>query len=381
MAQSSKKPRPKPSQKFSKNKKERVKESRVTKPAKRTTTRVTTPSKHGMRTRAKTTEVSDEQQLASTTRNRGNPTSVDHAYYTSLSQELRKTPKIPKSAKKSRRQGPVETPKTPPNPSKRKSDGKRLEAASVWDLLDTDRSFWDPIKETSSSQASPSRTTSGDDIKTIMNRLNRQVSHQFNNYKVEDYGYMSASSLDGLDSREENPTTVEQKDELLLALWPSIQHLAELTKCQPHRLNTSTCYLEQFRALLRELQDIWQIQGHRTPAPALFQLEAWKGGISNWRSSAYTNGDDRFPASIVEAQFQTWCAEMPSPPTPIIDPNMPDDLDPSDLEMQSLDPTPYFHSSRHLHVHHRRSPSSSPTPQRGPHHRRRRGAQPGGPPG
>ncbi len=245
-------------------------------------------------------------------------------------------------------------------------------AASVWDLLDTDRSFWDPIKETSSNQTSFGRTITGDDVKTIISRLNRQVSHQFNNYKVEGYGYMSASSFDGLDSREETPTTVEQKDELLLALWPSIQHLAELTKCQPHRLNSSTCYLEQFRALLRELQDIWQDQGHRTSAPALFQLEAWKGGISNWRSSAYTNGDERIPASIVEAQFQKWCAEMPSPPSPIIDPDMPDDVDPSDLEMQSLDPTPYFHSSRPLHAHHRRSPSTSPTPQRGPHHHRRR---------
>ncbi|KAL8918964.1 MAG: hypothetical protein Q9172_005187, partial [Xanthocarpia lactea] len=331
-----------------------------------------TPSKHGMKTRAKTTEVSDEQQLAFTTPNKGNRSSINNAYYTSLSQELRKTPKIPKSVTKSRRQGPVEPPKTPPNPSKRKSDGKRLEAASLWDLIDTDRSFWDPIKETSSNQASFGRTITGDDIKTIMSRINRQVSHQFNNSKVENYGNMSASSLEGLDSREENPTTVEQKDELLLALWPSIQHLAELTKCQPHRLNPSTCYLEQFRALLRELQDIWQVQGHRTSAPALFQLEAWKGGISNWRSSAYTNGDDSFPASIVEAHFETWCAEIPTPPTPIIDSNMPDDLDASDLEMQSPDPTPYFHSSRPLHVlHHRRSPSSSPTPQRGNHNRRR----------
>ncbi|KAL8812755.1 MAG: hypothetical protein Q9200_000795 [Gallowayella weberi] len=49
-------------------------------------------------------------------------------------------------------------------------------------------SFWGLIKESQSSQGSPSREYADDDISKIMKRLNNQIDHQMNN-KVEIYGY------------------------------------------------------------------------------------------------------------------------------------------------------------------------------------------------
>ncbi|KAL8771548.1 MAG: hypothetical protein Q9209_002990 [Squamulea sp. 1 TL-2023] len=352
MAKTLRKPRAKQAQRLKKENTEQVKESRVVKPAKKPTitTLSSTPSKHGMRTRARKIELSDEQQPASTPSNKSKILGDDDAYYTSLSQELKKTPKTSKSSKTSRGRNVAETPKTPPNPSN----------VIVWDLLDTERSFWDLIRETSSSQSSPGRSFADEDINIIMKRLNRQVAHRIDSYKVEDHGYLSSSSPGGHDPREQNPITEEEKEELQLALWPSLQHLAELTNCQPHHTDPSKCYLDQFRALFRELQDIWQVQGHNRSAPALFQLEAWKGGIVNWRSSHYTNGDERLSASVVVAHFENWRAEIPSP-SPIIDYSMPD-IDESDLEMQSINPRHYFHSSSPLYDR------SSPYPQKGHRH-------------
>ncbi|KAI4256081.1 MAG: hypothetical protein L6R42_006411 [Xanthoria sp. 1 TBL-2021] len=360
MAKSARKPKAKQVQRLKKENTERVKESRVTKPARKSPTRniLSTPSIHGMRTRAKLTMGGDEQTPSYTPANRKKPSVIDEAYYTSLSQEIQKTPKTPKSRRAPRTKSAVETPQTPPNQSP--ANEKRINITFVWDLLATDRSFWDPIRETSSSQGSPGRSFADQDINQIMKRLNRQVAHRIDSYKVEDYGYMSSSSSSAHDPREQNPVTEEEKGELQLALFPSLQHLVELTKRQPRRIDTNLCYLDQFRALYKELQDIWQFQGHAKAAPALFQLEAWSGDILGWRSSNYTNGDERFSASVVETRFQKWRAEMPST-SPIIDYSMPD-VDDSDLEMQSIDPRYYIDSSSPLHSR------SSPTPQKG--HRR-----------
>lgn len=311
-----------------------------------------------MRTRAKSTAKSDEQQLPSTPPSQNHPVDIDDAYYTSLSQEIKKTPKTPKSRRTRRTKNAVGAPVTPRNQSSVEENQTNI--TFVWDMLSADRSFWDPIRETSSSQRSPGRSFADQDINQIMKRLNRQVAYRIDNCKIEDHGYMTSSSLSGHDPREQIPITEEEKGELQLALFPSLQHLVELTKSQPRRIDHNICYLDQFRALHHDLQDIWQFQGHAKAAPVLFQLEAWKGGIVNWRSSSYSTGDERFSASLIDTYFRKWCDEMPAP-SPIIDCNMPD-INESDLEMESIDPRYYIDSSSPLHDR------PSPTPQKG--HRR-----------
>ena len=362
MAKSARKSKGKPIHSPGKENTERVKESRVAKLAKKSPARniLQTPNKHGMRTRAKSAAGGDAIAPASTPPNRINPPVVDESYFTSLSQELLKTPKTTKSRRARRPKNAVETPRTPPNQSP--DNEKRVSITFVWDLLSTDRSFWDPIRETSLSQDAPGRSFADMDVDEFMKRLNREVAYQIDSHKIEDCGFMSSSSPGGHDPRDQIPVTEEEKGELQLALFPSLQHLVELTKYQPRRTDATLSYLDQFRALRTELEDIWRIQGHTRATPPLFQLEAWKGGIVGWRSSHYTTGDQRFSAAIVDAHFQAWRATVPST-SPIIDYSMPD-IDDSDLEMQSLNPSRYFDSSSPLHGH-----DASPTPLKG-HHRR-----------
>ncbi|KAI4108613.1 MAG: hypothetical protein LQ339_002129 [Xanthoria mediterranea] len=362
MAKSARKPKGKPIQSPGKENTERVKESRVAKPAKKSPARniLQTPSKHGMRTRAKSAAGSDAAAPCSTPPNRTKPSDIDASYFTSLSQELLKTPKTTKSRRTRRAKNAVKTPQTPPNKSP--SHEKRADITFVWDLLATDRSFWDPIRETSSGQSASGRNFADMDVNEVMKRLNREIAYRIDTYKIEDHGYMSSSSPGGHDPREQIPVTEEEKGELQLALFPSLQHLVELTKYQPRRTDVTLSYLDQFRALHTELQDIWRIQGHTRATLPLFQLEAWKGGIVGWRSSHYTTGDERFSAAIVDAHFQTWRVTVPST-SPIIDYSMPD-IDDSDLEMQSLDPRRYINSSSPLHGH-----DASPTPLKGNHRR------------
>ncbi|KAI4219645.1 MAG: hypothetical protein L6R36_008180 [Xanthoria steineri] len=362
MAKSARKPKGKQINSPGKENTERVKESRVAKPTKKSPAGniLQTPSKHGMRTRAKSAAGSDAAAPCSTPPNQTKPPVVDESYFTSLSQELLKTPKTTKSRRTRRANKAVETPQTPLNQFP--DNEKRLDITFVWDLLSTDRSFWDPIRETSLSQDAPARSFADLDVNEFMKRLNREVAYRIDTHKIEDHGYMSSSSPGGHEPREQIPITEEEKGELQLALFPSLQHLVELTKYQPRRTDVTLSYLDQFRALHTELQDIWRIQGHTRATPPLFQLEAWKGGIIGWRSSHFTTGDERFSAAIVDAHFQTWRVTVPST-SPIIDYSMPD-IDDSDLEMQSLDPRRYINSSSPLHGH-----DASPTPLK-PHHRR-----------
>ncbi|KAL8892646.1 MAG: hypothetical protein Q9192_005583, partial [Flavoplaca navasiana] len=150
MAKSARKPKAKQVQRLKKENTEHVKDSRVTKPPKTSPTRnrPLTPSKHGMRTRAKSTAKSEEQQPPSTPPNNNPPSEIDDAYYTSLSQELKKTPKTPKTRRTGRTKHVVEAPVTPRNQSP--IDEYRTNITFVWDLFSTDRSFWDSIRETSS---------------------------------------------------------------------------------------------------------------------------------------------------------------------------------------------------------------------------------------
>ncbi|KAL8671908.1 MAG: hypothetical protein Q9168_003601 [Polycauliona sp. 1 TL-2023] len=353
MAKSAKKPKAKQVQRLKKENTQRVKESRVTKPATPGKSAPATPSKHGMRTRAKSTAKCDQQQqLCATPPSRIRSSTPDDAYYTSLSQEIKKTPKTPKSRKSSHAKKIEEAPTTPPNQTP--AVEKRVSISSLWNLLSTDRSFWEPIRETSSSQGSPGRSFADQDITQIMKRLNRQVAHRIDYYKVEDHGFMSSSSPSGNDPREQIPTTQEEEGQLQLALFPSLQQVVELTGSEPSRISTEMCYLDQFRALNNDYQHLWQDQGYPKAAPILFQLEAWKGGILSWRSSYYTTGDERFSASLIDTHFQKWQDEVPLPRTPTWDHDMPD-IDDSDLEMDMLDPRHYMNSSSPLQ--HRASPT------------------------
>ncbi|KAL8997277.1 MAG: hypothetical protein Q9169_003419 [Polycauliona sp. 2 TL-2023] len=357
MAKSTRKPKAKQLQRIKKENTQIVKESRVTKSARLSAGKSApaTPSKHGMRTRARSSTKSDDQQICSTPPNKTRPSTLDDAYYTSLSQEFKKSPKTPRSKRTSRAKKAVEAPRTPPNQTPR--EGEWTNITFVWDLLAPDRSFWDPIRETSSSQGSPGRAFAEEDINQIMKRLNRQVAHRIDNYKVENHGFMSSSSPSGNDPREQIPVAEEEQGELQLALFPSLQHVVELTGTEPRRTHTEMCYLDQFRELHKDLQDIWQYQGHAKAAPILFQLEAWKGGIMNWRLSHYTTGDERFSASLIDTHFQKWRDEV-SAPASMIDYNMPD-LDDSDLEMEMMDPRHYIDCSSPLQSR------ASPTPHKG----------------
>ncbi|KAL8812782.1 MAG: hypothetical protein Q9223_007205 [Gallowayella weberi] len=163
-----------------------------------------------------------------TSSNKKSPQQVSDAYYTSLSQEFQKTPKTSRTsrnrkslktpvftsksneAKSHRRDIEANKPPTSepkkiendglsPSPndriptpaSKPISEGSHTNAAAkpLEDaLLTLYCSFWGLIKESQSSQGSPSREYADDDISKIMKRLNNQIDHQMNN-KVEIYGY------------------------------------------------------------------------------------------------------------------------------------------------------------------------------------------------
>ncbi|KAL8746588.1 MAG: hypothetical protein Q9184_007727, partial [Pyrenodesmia sp. 2 TL-2023] len=201
---------------------------------------------------------------------------------------------------------PPLSPKTPPPTASTKA--KR--PVALWDALSTSRSFWNTVQEAAAS----SRESSYDNtnIDHIMSRLNTSISNQFDSYKYENFGFLS-SSPGGYDPRELHPNTDEETSELQLAIWPTVQHILELTKAAIQLPNQKVSYLDQIRDIRRQLRDTWQNQGHPNNAPSPFQLEAWTGGISNWRTSTYTNGTARFPATLVNTQLEIWRVELPSP--------------------------------------------------------------------
>ncbi|KAL8926732.1 MAG: hypothetical protein Q9208_002806 [Pyrenodesmia sp. 3 TL-2023] len=230
---------------------------------------------------------------------------------------------------------PPLSPKTPPATASIKS--KR--PVALWDALSTSRSFWNTVQEA----AATSRESSYDNtnIDHIMSRLNSSISNQFDSYKYENFGFLS-SSPSGYDPRELHPNTDEETSELQLAIWPTVQHIQELTKAAIHVPNPKVSYLDQIREVRRQLRDTWQNQGHPNNAPSPFQLKAWTGGICNvsnfpsspafretqqsltgrantdsqihqWRTSTYTDGTARFSATLVDTQLEIWRVQLPSP--------------------------------------------------------------------
>ncbi|KAL8737606.1 MAG: hypothetical protein Q9181_001507 [Wetmoreana brouardii] len=235
----------------------------------------------------------------------------------------------------------AQTPTTPQSAQQRKP------ATSIWNLITTDRSFWDIIKASATNQNPfTNRSFGDDDIEAIMNRLNNSINNQIQSYKIENHGYMSSSSPAAHDPREIEPFTIGETEHLQRAIWPTVQHVVELTGCRVRLPDEDQDYLTQLRAIRDQLTVAWQILGRPGNAPSPFQLEAWTGGIRNWRSSFYTNGEQRFAASVVQTQIEAWRSEMPSPQASFADHQIPDDDEPPTITSPFVDSTPFQPSHR-----------------------------------
>lgn len=174
----------------------------------------------------------------------------------------------------------LQTPSTPKTPQ---TSGRSKQKNPLWQLLSSHRSFWDIIRDSCDDQSGSKPSSFGDDdITAIMNRLNQQVSHQFDSYKYEDSGFLS-SSPSGYDPRETMPINEAEVEDLRVAIWPTLQHLVELTKSRPLLPHPKDCYLTQLRHVRGQLRDTWQNKGFPGNPPSPFQLEAWTGGITNVR--------------------------------------------------------------------------------------------------
>ncbi|KAL8667702.1 MAG: hypothetical protein Q9202_000557 [Teloschistes flavicans] len=184
---------------------------------------------------------------------------------------------------------------------------KAEKAKSLWSLTTPNRSFWDAI--TSSAQAQEPLTSSsfGDDnLDAIMNRMNNSISSQLDISLTEGSNHFSSSPRSHTDPRDLLPISSAEEEDLRLAIWPTVQHMVELTSSRLHIPNPQKDYLTQLRGLLSHFTTTWQLCGHLGSPPTAFSLEAWTGPIANWRTSYYTNGDQRFPASLILSHLEPW---------------------------------------------------------------------------
>ncbi|KAL8705113.1 MAG: hypothetical protein Q9201_001758 [Fulgogasparrea decipioides] len=229
----------------------------------------------------------------------------------------------------------LQTPSTPQLGQLRKRD------SSIWNLITGDRSFWDIVKASATNQNPfTNRSFADDDVEVIINRLNNSINNQIQSYKVENHGYMSSSSPATDDPREIEPLTIGETEDLQRAIWPTVQHVVELTGCRVRLPDEDKDYLTQLRGVRDQLTVAWQVLGRPGNAPSLFQLEAWTGGIRNWHSSFYTNGEQRFAASVVEAQIEAWRSEMPSLQDTSIADQLPDNEEVPPIASPFVESTP-----------------------------------------
>ncbi|KAI4178745.1 MAG: hypothetical protein LQ348_005546 [Seirophora lacunosa] len=282
---------------------EKPKPNKVFKPKTKPTTKGTTLRTpcHGMKTRARTAEVYNQ---------------LDHYQKHNLSSS-------------------PQTPQTPPLP--RSTRPKRQN--SIWSALSTTRSFWATVKEAEASSAASSFDSTN--IAHIARRISASISTQLDSYKYEDYGFFSSSSPSGRDPRELVPSTADEVADLNAAVWPTVQHVLELTagRCIMRLPNPDSSYLDQIRHMRRQLRDAWQDLGKPDNAPSPFQLESWSGSIARWRESTYTDGSSRFSAEAVGTQLELWIASIP--PSPEDNAAMSDDDDEDDFS------SPEIFSARH----------------------------------
>lgn len=213
---------------------------------------------------------------------------------------------------------------------------------SIWNLITFKMSFWDTIRRSAKNENPfTSRRYGEDEFETIMNRVSNSVNNQMQGYSSEHHGYMSSSSPSAHDPRETIPITSEDEEELQLAIWPTVQHIVELTGCRAWLPDSTEDYLTQLRGVCDQLTVAWQVLGRPGNASPPYQLEAWTGGISGWRSSFYTNGEERFAASVVQAQLEAWWSEVPSPRTPSMGHNISDNEEPQAITSPYVDSTPF----------------------------------------
>ncbi|KAI4141670.1 MAG: hypothetical protein LQ341_003453, partial [Variospora aurantia] len=146
-----------------------------------------------------------------------------------------------------------QTPKTPRLLSSARSKGK----SSIWSALSTTRSFWTTVKEAAEVEAYSSAASSFDstNIVHIARRLSASVSAQLDSYKYENYGFFSSSSPSGHDPRDLIPQTDDEVQDVKVAVWPTVQHVLELTH-QPIRLpSPKGSYLDQIRHIRLQLRN------------------------------------------------------------------------------------------------------------------------------
>ncbi|KAL8647003.1 MAG: hypothetical protein Q9210_005815, partial [Variospora velana] len=252
------------------------------------------------------------------------------------------------------------SPQTPKTPHLLSSARCSRGESSIWSALSTTRSFWATVKEAAEAEASSSAASSFDstNIAHIARRLSASVTAQLDSYKYENYGFFSSSSPSGHDPRDLIPNTDDEVQDLKVAVWPTVQHVLELTH-QPIRLpNLKGSYLDQIRQIRLQLRNTWQDLGKPSNAPPPFQLEAWGGGISRWRESTYTDGTARFSASIVEMQLEAWIAANLIPPPPEEEEDDDDDDDDDDdAAMNDSISSPEIFHVRHEWNHNSTSPT------------------------
>ncbi|KAL9014630.1 MAG: hypothetical protein Q9173_000723 [Seirophora scorigena] len=297
---------------------EKPKRNKVVKPKIKPTIKAGTP-RHGMKTRARMTEVYNQ---------------LDHYQKHNLSSS-------------------PQTPRTPPLP--RSTQSKRR--TSIWAALSTTRSFWATVKDAEASSAASSFDSTN--IAHIARRISASISTQLDSYKYEDYGFFSSSSPTGHDPRDLVPSTADEVAELNAAVWPTLQHVLELTagQCIMRLPNPNSSYLDQIRHMRRQLRDAWQDLGKPNNAPSPFQLESWSGGIARWRESTYTDGSSRFSADAVGTQLELWIASIPPSPN--------DDAAMSDRDDDDIS-SPEIFSARHEWNDNAMSPTLGASTRRGP---------------
>ncbi|KAI4089036.1 MAG: hypothetical protein L6R37_008109 [Teloschistes peruensis] len=216
-------------------------------------------------------------------------------------------------------QGDRSTPEAPETPD---SAQHQTQAESLWSLVTPKRSFWDPIVGTTQDQG-PSTTSEGEmDLDAMMTHLTNSISGQHHINIIQGSIFPSSSPRPRADPRDLLPLSSAEEQDLRLAIWPTVQHLVELTSSPslpPLTPNPQEDYLTQLRGLLNRFAVGWQLSGERGNLPTAFSLEAWNGPISQWRTSHYTNGALRFPASVVLAHLDNW-RSSPSPFSPFLRP-------------------------------------------------------------
>ncbi|KAI4199132.1 MAG: hypothetical protein LQ350_004822 [Teloschistes chrysophthalmus] len=212
----------------------------------------------------------------------------------------------------SQEEGDRSTPEAPETPD---SAENHAQAESLWSLVTPKRLFWDAIVGPAQDQepSASSSSSSGDlDLDAVMTRLTNSITHQRHTTIIEGSVRLS-SPRPHADPRDLLPLSSAEEQELRLAIWPTVQHMVELLSssstrpsARPNTPDPQRDYLTQLRGLLNTFATEWQLSGHSGSLPTAFSLEAWNGPIANWRTSHYTNGDLRFPATMVLAHLDIW---------------------------------------------------------------------------